>query len=66
MEDFQHLSAQRLIGEAPQPIQVSEVLAHCTLVGIADPEDRERLMKTVRALDAVFLGKVAQSRASSK
>ena len=55
MESFFELSAQRLVGETAQPLQISEVLAYVELLGIDSPIERERLFTMVRKLDAVFL-----------
>jgi hypothetical protein len=59
---FFDLSAQRGMGEVPQPIQYSEVLAYCELEGIYGSEYRAYLLSAVKALDAIFMEKVSDER----
>jgi len=37
------------------PIPVSEILAYCELFRITNPDDRERLLYAVKAMDGAFI-----------
>lgn len=39
---------------APEPIQVSEALALCSMVGIASNDDRSKYLRMVQKLDRVY------------
>lgn len=40
---------------APDPLQVSEILAYCQLVGIASLASRAKYLKLLQALDGIYL-----------
>lgn len=67
LEAFYEVSAGRSIGEVPQPLRVSELLAYCQLTGVADSEERERLLRVMQRLDGVYLRHaVERQRAESR
>lgn len=66
LEAFYELSSQRMIGEVPQPIQISEILAYVDLLGVIEPEDRQQLLKAIRTLDAAYLEQIRESMAAKK
>ncbi|WP_370193296.1 MULTISPECIES: hypothetical protein [Aurantimonas] len=50
------------------PIPLSEILAYCQMFGIDDPDDRADFLRTIRAMDAVYLEErqKARDRSSEK
>lgn len=55
-EAFEILKDSRTYNQsAPNPIMVSELLAFCVLVGIANQEERLKYLRLVQALDKVWL-----------
>ena len=63
LEAFHDLSSQRLVSQFPQPIQISEVMAYASLIGMDTPAERERLLDTVRILDAIYLEEIRKASA---
>lgn len=49
------LSAARDAGFQQNPIRVSEVAAYCDLIGLADAEERLRMLEAVQILDREYL-----------
>jgi hypothetical protein len=52
---WESLCWSRPVGFGMGAIPVSEVLAYCTLLGIRDLDERERILGAVQRLDAEFL-----------
>lgn len=60
------MSAGRSIGELPQPIATSEVLAYAELVGMNDPDERHELLVRTRRLDGVWLNFAAKRQSNAR
>ena len=55
LDFFNTLAGARTMGmSAPNPIQVSEVLALCCLQGIASIEDKSKYLQTTQRLDIAY------------
>lgn len=54
--DFYHtLDASRSMGmAAPNPLSVADVVALCSLLGIASVEDKSKYLRTVQRLDRAY------------
>lgn len=62
LEAFYEVSSGREIAEAVQPIRTAEVLAYCSLTGVAEIEERERLFRVIRHLDTVYIRWVVEKQ----
>lgn len=55
LDAYDHLASARTMGVAsPDPIQVSEILALCQLLGIASVSDRAKYLRIIQKLDRTF------------
>lgn len=56
LDAYDHLTSARTAGVAsPDPIQVSEILALCQLLGIASVSDRAKYLRIIQKMDRTFL-----------
>lgn len=63
LDAYDHLTSARTIGMAsPDPIQVSEILALCQLLGIASVTDRAKYLRIIQKMDRTFLDHWESSR----
>lgn len=65
---FVTLSEQRDYSDMgrPQSIKVSEILAFCTLVGIASQQERVKYLNLIKDLDQIWTQHVADTQKNKK
>lgn len=66
LDAYDHLTTSRRMGvSAPDPLQVSEILALCQLLGIASADHRAKYLRIIQKLDRTFLDHWEKTRPST-
>ena len=67
IEAFFTISSTRTFGfSAPNPIQIAEVAAYCSVLGIASQPERAKYLRLIQMLDQVYLADWREKHPSKK